>query len=141
MKTFVAELKYLQDLYNRFKAEVVNSAQNKNPEALIESILKNGELLARIEQMTSRAGQLAQEWAKLQPGLDPRSLAEIQALAATVKSQAGQLEQLCKGLVSEIDVRKSGFEAELAEIRKGTRYLGCVKPPSTNYPKFVDSVG
>lgn len=144
MKLFISELKYLSELYQRFKAEILDSGnrtQKEGTSALTESILKNRELLARIEQMTDRTSQLAQEWEKFRMIMDPQSKAEIQALATSVKSQALQLEQLCKGLVRQLEARRSGLEHELEEIRKGTRYLSSVKPSSTNYPKFVDSVG
>ena len=144
MKLFVSELRYLSELYQRFKTEILDSGQRISKEgrsSLAESILKNGELLARIEQMTARTAQLAQEWEKFRLILDPQSKAETQALATSVKSQAVQLEQLCKGLVRQLEARRSGLEQELEEIRKGTRYLSSVKPPNTNYPKFVDSVG
>lgn len=144
MKLFVSELQYLCELYQRFKTEILDSGnriQKEGASALADSILKNGELLARIEQMTARTAQLAQEWEKFRVILDPRSKAEIQALAASVKIQAAQLEQLCNGLTRQLEAARSSLKQELAEIRKGTRYLNSVKPPSTNYPKFVDSVG
>jgi hypothetical protein len=144
MKLFVSELKYLSELYQRFKAEILDSGHRISEEGRsspAESILKNRELLARIEHMTERTAQLAEEWEKFRLILDPQSKAEIQALATSVKSQAVQLEQLCKGLVRQIEARRSGLEKELEEIRKGTRYLSSVKPANTNYPKFIDSVG
>jgi uncharacterized membrane protein YccC len=144
MKLFVSELQYLCELYQRFKAEILdagNHVQKEGTSALTESILKNRELLTRIEQMTARTAQLAQEWEKFRVILDPRTKAEIQALAASVKNQAVQLEQLCKGLTCRLEATRRDLEQELAEIRKGTRYLNSVKPPTTNYPKFVDSVG
>ena len=144
MKLFVSELRYLCELYRRFKAEVLDTEAGtgrEGPAALADVILRNTELLSRIEQMTSRTSQLAEEWEKFRVILDPKAKAEVQALAVNVRSQAAQLEQLCKGLVRQLETAKSDIEQELAEIKKGTRYLHSARPPLTNYPKFVDSVG
>jgi hypothetical protein len=144
MKFISSELQYLSELYQRFKAEILASArlfEARNSTALTDSVLRNRELLARVSQMTTRAAQLAQEWEKFRLILDPQSRAEIQALAANVKSQAAQLEQLCKGLARSLEDQRRRIEKNLEELRNGTRYLNCVKPPSTNYPKFIDSHG
>ncbi len=144
MKLFVSELQYLSELYQRLKAEMLGPSHQGNgtgSAALVNSILRNQELLSRIEQMTVRTSQLAQEWEKFRQILDPKSKAEIQALAASVMSQAIQMEQLCKGLMRQVEEARSRLEDQLAELRKGCSYLNCVRPPETNYPKFVDSVG
>jgi uncharacterized protein (DUF58 family) len=144
MKFIASELQYLSELYQRFKAEILASArlfEARNSNALTESVLKNRDLLARVSQMTARAAQLALEWEKFRLILDPQSKVEIQALAANVKSQAAQLEQLCKGLARRLEDQRRRIEKDLRELHNGSRYLNCVKPPSTNYPKFIDSHG
>ncbi|HYK88169.1 MAG TPA: hypothetical protein VE398_05335 [Acidobacteriota bacterium] len=143
MKLFDSELQYLSELYQRLKVEILASTHPSggNDATAAESLLRNRELLSRIEQMTERTTQLAQEWDKFQLILDPQSKTEIQALAASVRSQAVQLEQLCKGLARQIERRRNSLEQSLAELQKGTRYINSVRPPTTNYPKFIDSVG
>ncbi len=145
MKFFISELKYLAELYQRFKAEILVSLnhpeERRDSACLAGRIVKNKELLGRIEQMTSRTAQLAQEWEKLHLILDPQTKSEIQALAASVRSQAAQLEQLCRGLARQLERWRMETKQELSELQKGTRYLHSVKPQSVNYPKFIDSVG
>ncbi len=144
MKIFISELQYLSELYQRFKTEILASfGTNESRDAAVfaERILKNRDLLGRIEQMTGRTAQLVQEWEKLRLILDPRSKSEIQALAVSVRSQAAQLEQLCKGLARQLESNRSDLERELMQLQKGTRYLHSVRPSTTNYPKFIDSVG
>ncbi len=144
MKFFISELQYLSELYQRFKTDILasfNTNESRDASFVAERILKNRDLLGRIEQMTGRTAQLVQEWEKLRLILDARSRSEIQALAMSVKSQAAQLEQLCKGLARQLETSRSDLERELMQLQKGTRYLHTVRPQSTNYPKFIDSVG
>ncbi len=144
MIPFISELQLLSGLYHRLKSEILDPAcQTVEKGALPqpELLLDKRELLLRIEQMTARAAELADEWERFRAALDPGSRADIRALAADVRNQGEELSQLCRELSAGLEAKRAALERELAQIRTGARYLSSVRPPSTNYPKFVDSLG
>ena len=144
MKLFMSELQYVSELYNRLRAELSVQAENgaeSDVKALAEAILRNRDLMSRVEKMNGRLSQLAKEWETLRTRLDTQTRASIQSLASSVRKQAAQLALLMEKRTRELEDGRQRSEKALKEIRQGIRYLASVKPTRTNYPKFVDSRG
>lgn len=144
MKLFASELQYLSELYLKLSEEfsaLNRVAPKSKATALAESIIRNRDLLFRIEQMNQRLSQLAEEWERFRARMDPASRAEVQSLAQAVFAQAVKLKALCSERIQELESGRRRLEDDLGEVKKGTRYLQSAKPPKTNYPKFVDSLG
>ena len=144
MRSFISELHHLSELYQNLKREftgLAGKAKSGNVTAVIDETLRNRELLGRIEQMNMRVAQLAQEWELVGNQIDASTRRAIVAFAASVRNQGTQLSLLCNGLLGELEARRGNLERQLADVRRGSRYLQSVKPVKNNYPKFVDSVG
>ncbi len=144
MKPFLAELRYLSELYHSLQAEftgLAGKSQAGNVAALIDTTLRNRELLGRIEQMNARIAQLSSEWDIFSGHLDPSTRKEILDLAESVRHHGTQLLLLCNALLEHLEARRGTLERQLDQLRQGSRYLQSVKPLRNNYPKFVDSLG
>jgi hypothetical protein len=144
MRPFLAELEYLSELYRRLRCEftgLLGKAKAGDVTVLINTTLRNRDLLDRIDQMNARVSQLAQEWDSFRNHLDTSTRQEIVELAESVRHQGTQLSLLCTGLLGALGARRENLEKQLAEVQKGSSYLQSVKPVKNNYPKFVDSLG
>jgi len=141
MKLFTSELQYLSELYSRLHRELESPLKAGETTALTEAILRNRELFTRIDQMNGRLFQLAREWDNFRGDLAPATSSAVKALAESVKKQAAELSALMEQRNRQLTDGCRKLENTLGEIRRGARYLASVKPPKTNYPKFVDSVG
>ena len=144
MKLFFSELAYLNELYSRLEGEI-SAASVPGPDdrvgLLAEVVLRNRDLLERIEQMNSRVQQMAEEWHKYDHCIDDPVRSEIRALAHGVAAQGEKLAVASGMAVKALANRVNALRGEMNALESGTRYLDSVKPPRTNYPKFVDSVG
>jgi hypothetical protein len=142
MKLFISELQYVSELYSRLRKELIDQTpMAAGVTALTETVLRNRELLARVEQMNVRLFQLSNDWQTFRAHLDPQCRTEIQALAHTVKVQASELAQLLEQQLKTLKEGRGRLEKTLEETRQGARYLASVNPVKTNYPKFLDSHG
>jgi hypothetical protein len=144
MKLFDSELQYLLELYTRLDAELTTldeSVKSNGPSAAVESVLRNRDLFSRIEQMNSRLLQLAKEWEKFGPHLDPETRRRTLQLAEKARKQAMSLARAGERKMKEISTIRADLESKLKQISSGTRFLESIKPVKSNYPKFVDSQG
>lgn len=144
MKLFMSELQYVSELYNRLCTEISLQGENggaANTAALAAVVLRNRELFSRVERMNGRLAQLAKDWDAFRGHLDPQARESIKSLASSVRKQGAQLVLLLQRRTRELEDGRRNLEKALKEIRQGVRYLACVKPTKTNYPKFVDSLG
>jgi len=142
MKLFVSELQYVSELYNRLCAELsLQDGNGVDAAALNAAVLRNRELLSRVEQMNGRLAQLAKDWDAFRGHLDPQSRESIRALASSVGKQGEQLALLIERRTRDLEGGRRNVEKALKEIRQGVRYLASVRPTKTNYPKFIDSLG
>jgi hypothetical protein len=144
MKVFTSELQYISELYQRLSHELaaVSAGGSRADSARIAgAMLDNRDLVARIERLNARVAQLADEWTTVSGRMDVPVRAEVEALAATVRKQASELTQLCADSARRLETGLEAIARELGDLRRGSRYLESVRPPKTNYPKFVDSVG
>jgi len=144
MRPFLAELQYLSELYRSLRCEftgLLDKAKAGDVTVLINTTLRNRDLLDRIEHMNARISQLSQEWDGFRDHLDATTRQNIVELAESVRHQGAQLSQLCTGLMRALEARRGNLEKQLAEVRKGSSYLQSLKPLKNNYPKFVDSLG
>ncbi len=142
MKALQSELRYLSELYGRLLGDLSRQSLDAGSVGtLSETILRNRDLLLRLEQMNSRSMQLSREWASVRERLGPDSRAEVTALAETVKGQAMQLFEICERRIRQLESGRQAFLEAMEGVRTGTRYLASIRPPKTNYPKFLDSLG
>ena len=144
MKLFFTELTYLNELYARLEREITATSGEEaegNTGLLAEVVLRNRDLLQRIEQMNSRVQQLAEEWHKFDALIDDPVREEIRALAHAVADQGARLAAASDTAVRALAARVNTLRGEMNEVEKGNRYLESVKQPAANYPKFVDSMG
>jgi hypothetical protein len=143
MNNLVSEFQAVSRLYLQIEQELagVMGAQDlKDSRILAESILRNRDCHARIEQMNSKVLRLSNEWKKCLPDLDAKSRKEIDGLADSVRAQIVRLNQLCNNRAEVLLAARDRLGKELAEIGKGSRYLKSIKPAKNNYPKFIDSL-
>jgi hypothetical protein len=143
MNALAAEFQDIFKLYLRLSqdlAGIMDETNSQNPQQLIESILRNRDSLARIEQMNSRILQLSDTCDKCRADLDLESQEEIRNLAQAAKTQAIRLKELCSLHAQKIQSTRDGLGRKLAEIGKGVQFLKSIKPIKNNYPKFIDSL-
>ncbi len=144
MKLFFSELAYLNELYSRLESEISAAAHTDTAERvglLAEVVLRNRDLLERIEQMNSRIQQMTEEWHKFDHCIDDPVREEIRALAHGVADQGRKLAAASGLAVMALADRVNSIRREITALENGTRYLDSVRPPRTNYPKFLDSHG
>jgi hypothetical protein len=142
MNALAAEYQEVFQLYLRLSqefAKILDAKDTQNPNAQVESILRNRDSLAQIEQLNSRVLQLSYACKKCSADLDPKSQEEIQNMAQTAKAQAIRLRELCSIHAQKIQATRDGLSNRLTEIRKGAQCLQSIKPIKYNYPKFIDS--
>jgi len=140
----MSELQYVSELYNRLCTELSSQGENgaaADVATLTAAVLRNRELLSRVERMNGRLAQLAKDWDAFRGHLDPRSRESIKSLASSVRNQGAQLVLLLERRSRDLEDGRRNVEKALKGIRQGVRYLACVKPTKTNYPKFIDSLG
>ena len=131
MKLFESELQYVSELYNQLCGELSVQGENgaeTDLKALTAAILRNRELLSRVEQMNGRLSQLAKDWDTFRGQLGRQSRESIQSLAASVRKQAEQLVLLLENRAHQIEDGRRSLEKALKEVRQGVRYLASVKP-------------
>jgi hypothetical protein len=144
MMVFTSELHYLGELYDKLSHELnpaCPAGEANSPESIAEALLRNQDLVFRIEQLNQRVAQLAAEWSVLRNRMDTPLRKEVEALAGTVRRKAEELLKSCRERACRLDASLQRITRKLGEIRRGEQYLESVRPPSTNYPKFVDSLG
>jgi len=144
MKLFFSELEYLSELYGRLETEIAaggRCASEQDAAQLAETVLRNRDLLHRIEEMNSRVAQLVEEWLAFKLSIGEEQRSEIQHLAHAVARKGWALHARCTEALDALSVRAKRLQEELAEVGRGSRFLDSVRPIRTNYPKFVDSVG
>jgi hypothetical protein len=142
MHTLAAEYQDIFKLYLRLSqdlAKIMEERDSQNPHYFVESILRNRDNLARIEQMNARVLQLSNNYEKCRADLDPESRDEIQNMAQAAKTQAIRLKELCSIHAQKIQATQDKVGDRLAEIAKGSQCLQSIKPIKNNYPKFIDS--
>jgi archaellum component FlaC len=143
MNALAAEYQDIFKLYLRLSqdlAGIMDENNSQNPQQLIESVLRNCDSLARIEQMNSRILQLSDAFNKCRDDLDPKSREEIRNLAQAAKAQAIRLKELCGMHAQKIQATRDRLGTRMAEIGKGAQFLDSIKPIKNNYPKFIDSL-
>lgn len=144
MKHFASELQYISELYNRLHDELSLQAENSGDASvavLTASVLRNRELLSRVEQANGRLSLLAKDWIASRGHFDPPARESIHSLASSVRKQAAQLVLLLEERARKLEDGRKNLQKALKEVHQGIRYLASVKPIKTNYPKFVDSLG
>jgi hypothetical protein len=144
MKLFFSELEYLRELYGRLEGEITAAQQHASEldaAELAEAVLKNRDLLRRIDQMNSRVLQLVEEWQTFKLSIREEQRTEIQNLAQSVSRKGWELHASCTRALTSLSARVRKLQEELSEVGRGNRFLDSVKPVRGNYPKFVDSVG
>jgi hypothetical protein len=142
MNALAADFQDVFKLYLRLSedlAKILDENHSKNPHQLIESILRNRENLARIEQMNSRIMQLSDSCDTCRIDLDFKSQEEIRVLAQAAKAQAIRLKELCDIHVQKIQATRDRLVGRLAVIDRGSQFLKSIKPIKYNYPKFIDT--
>ncbi len=142
MNALTSELQGIFQLYLKLREELskaLDVGDSKDPQVLVESILRNSECLLRIEQLTPRVLRLSEEWGTDRANLDPQAQDEIRSLAAAAKTEAIRLKELCSVHAQKLRIALDKLGKDLMEIEKGSQYLKSVKPIRNNYPKFIDS--
>jgi hypothetical protein len=141
MNTLAADFRDVFKLYLRLSqdlTQIMDVDDSEDPQALVQSILKNRECLARIEQMNSRVLQLTGSWENCRDDLDAASANEVRELAHAVKSQAIHLNTLCSIQAQKVQMTRDTLCSKIAELSKATQHLKSLKPVKNNYPKFID---
>ena len=140
MEPFLSELQHLSDLYSRLDAGLPVSGA-RGQATIEDSILPNRDLFTEIEHMNSRLLRLGEQWLDLRRNIDSQTRDHIRSLAQKLKNRAAQLAAVCEEHGNTLRAKRQGFERDLEEIKRGTRYLESVRPLKSNHPKFVDSLG
>jgi hypothetical protein len=144
MRLFLSELSYLSEVYNRLETELGGQAltpSERDPDAWVESLLANGELLDRVSQLDERVAQLAVEWVRYRDHLAPDTIQEVLALAERLRGQAARLSAICGERVELLRTTLARLERYLGQVRAGNRLLASLKTMRTLEPRFVDSEG
>ncbi len=144
MMHFETELQELSQLYQELSHALEGPEEadhNRGAAALIERILRVGDLVSRIEQMNIRISVLAAEWRKSAGHLDPYLKSSVQRISDSLRHEGSRLRNTLEQRSAQIDAHRRQLERRLADIQKGTRFLESVNPVKSNYPKFIDSVG
>lgn len=129
-------LKMMGELSEQLRPEKSMATQN-----IVESIIRNRDLLVEIEQMNTRIFELKEKWRKFRAHLDETSRAEVRALAAAAEEQAGQLHTLITHQLQTLNSLRIGLKKESDDLLAGIHFLNSIKPVKCNYPKFIDSMG
>jgi hypothetical protein len=143
MNALTAEFQDVFKLYlslSQDLARILDESNSQNPQQMIESILRNRDSLAGIEQMNSRVMQLSDTCNKCRADLDIKSQEEIKNLAQAAKAQAIRLKELCGIHAQKIQATRDSLGRKMVEIGKGSQFLKSIKPIKNNYPKFIDSL-
>ena len=143
MKNLVSEFQDVFALYLKLGEDltkVMSVDESKDPSAFVKAILRNRNSLERIAQMNSRVMQLSDAWEKCREQMDPINREKARALVEAAKSQAKRLQELCSIHAQKLQVVRDRAGRNLAELGKCSRYLKSMRPPKSNYPKFIDSL-
>jgi hypothetical protein len=143
MNNLASEFQAVSRIYRQLEEELAGfwgATDSEDSRALAESILRNRDCLARIEQMSSRILGLSNEWKKRRDDLDAESRQEIDGLSDSLREQIVRLNQLCGIRAQKLQAARDKMGRELSELGKGDRYLKSVKAGKNNYPKFIDSL-
>jgi hypothetical protein len=143
MNALAAEYRDIFKFYLKLSEDltkIMDENNSQNPQQLIDSILRNRDSLARIEQLNSRILQLSDHCNRNRADFDPESLEEIQNQARAAKAQAIRLKELCRVHAEKVQSTRDELSHQLAEIGKGSQFLKSITPVKNNYPKFVDSL-
>jgi hypothetical protein len=132
---FKLYLRLSQDL-----TQIMDADNSQDPQALVQSVLKNRDCLAQIERMNSRVLQLSVNWEKCRDNLDPASVNEVRELAQAAKAQATRLKELCSMHAQKLQMTRDRLCSTMTELRKAGQHLNSLKPIKNNYPKFIDSL-
>jgi hypothetical protein len=143
MKDFISEFRAISHLCRQIEqdfAKITDGSESQDSRTLIESILRNRDCLARIQQMTSSVLPLSEEWHSCRSNLDAKSRSEIANLVEVVRGQATRLHEMCNAQTQKVQAARDKLGSDLTELGKGTQYLKSINPAKNNYPKFIDSL-
>lgn len=130
-------------LYRELEEEVAGIAavdESADPQAPVRAVLQHAVCFARIAELSSRVERISENWKNCRALLDEKTRGETEQLADAARCRAERLLQLCNLQSEKIRRTYNRLEKNLAEIGKGAQYLKVLRPPQSNYPKFIDSL-
>ncbi len=89
--------------------------------------------------MNLQIAELASDWARRRPQMDPATRHEADEMATAARAQAVRLQELCRSHTCKLQAIHDDIRNSLVEIGKGARFAKVLKPIQHNYPKFIDS--
>ncbi len=143
MTDLISEFRDIIALYLKIGEELAKILQvddSRDPQALVQAILKHRDCLDQITQMSSRVKAASDSWKMCGSHLDSKSRDETRDLAETAHAHVARLKALCDIHAEKLKIARGRLEKSLAEINQGSRYLRSLKPVKNNYPKFIDSL-
>ncbi len=138
---FIDELQYIDGLYQALQHELSPGTTEAEEASLVETVLRNKDLLCRIGQLNERVARTTAAWKDFRERADAPMRAQVESLIRTVRAHAADLQRTCAQHGHRLESRLDRLGHERGRLRTGFRYLDSVKPPRNNYPKFVDSLG
>jgi hypothetical protein len=122
-------------------SEQLRPEKSMPTQIIVESIIRNRNLLVQIEQMNTRIFELKEKWGKFHARLDETSRAEVRTFAAAAEEQAVRLHTLLTHRLQTLKSLRIELKKESDELLAGIHFLNSIKPVKCNYPKFIDSIG
>lgn len=142
MHTLAAEFQEVLQQYRKL-TEVLNGIfgidESQDPQALVQSVLKNKDCLMQIPKMDARVLELSEILKRCRKELDPADCEKIRGYSNDINSQAQYIQELCRVQEQRVRSRRDQLAKELKEIGNSARYFKVLKPAQNNFPKFIDS--
>lgn len=107
---------------------------------LVETVLRNEELLRRVGQLKDRNARFVQEWKASELQAEPALHARVEALRAKVRRREEELMRICTLNRGRLEAHVNKLGRKLQRVRAGYRYFDTVKSARSYSPRFVDSV-
>ncbi len=139
----LSELQCIDELYQALHHEFPRRPVTTDADdaALVETVLRNENLLSRVGLLNERVARAAGAWKDFRERADAPTRAQVESLIRAVRAHAEDLQRACAQYGRRLESRLDRLGRERRRLQTGLRYLDSVKPARTNYPKFVDSVG
>jgi len=139
----LSTLEELDRLYCEIEDELLRSPSSgeNSTAAISDSVTRNRQLLARLEQTSAGLSETAARWSRRADSIPREEREQVRRLADSARLKASRLLGCCEHLADRLDTSLAKLEQELGHVRKGARFLQSSRPAKTNYPKFIDSHG
>jgi len=144
METMLSDLKELDRLYREIDGEVLGipaSSKGNDTAALSDPVIRNRQLISRMEQMNARFAECAGQWLRRRDRVPREEREQVRMLAEEVRHRASRLHACCGDRTAQLEAGLVRLQQELGQVRNGARFLQSSRPVRANYPKFIDSHG